>query len=385
MDVRFFNRTTHIFDAELDDKGRLHGLGAVHNEELLPIPLKKEFSMEACRKWMDARKIPEDRIGLAAARRSFGSVVDRRHYMLSLSDQYWVQYRETETWEKLNFFHNRYNEDFGRVFFRPWTVNPDDLTSETPDHTTNGVLKKRWIQDSKTLKSSLIKMGHPAAHQDAMNEVLSGMTLSILGIIPFVRYDLVIDGLQYCSCCENFVTDDMEFVPASHVFLMEARDKTAEDRKTHLLRMIHTYAPLIETPEEYIDDLILSDYCTLNNDRHLGNFGFLRSAVDGKIRSFAPVFDSGSSFFGNGNRGNSASDIFTEEQIEESVSRAVKKHADRILQVMDPANLIDLLEEYPIYGEDLKKKVAQMIGERYNRIRNKAEKALSEKRLKGGE
>ena len=35
----------------------------------------------------------------------------------------------------------------GLLFFEPWKVDPKNIQYETPDATTGGVLRKRWIQD----------------------------------------------------------------------------------------------------------------------------------------------------------------------------------------------------------------------------------------------
>ena len=371
MNVKVYNREVPIFEMEIDDRGRVMSVGKILKKELMPLPLMNDFSPESVRKWLDGRKIPEDRLGLMEARRAFGKIVDYHRCMFSLSDQYWIQYKETEKWEKKNFFTNAYNQDFGRIFFRPWTVNPDDLKQETPDHTTNGVLKKRWVQDRKTKESSLIKMGDRSAHQDALSEVLSSMTLERLGLIPFVRYELIIDGLQYCSKCVNFIDEKSEFVPASQLFHMEKRDREKDDRRAHFLRMIKKYAPQIKDAEGYLDRMMFCDYCTLNNDRHLGNFGFIRSAVNGKIQRFAPIFDSGSSFFGNGNKNGEQSRIFSDEQIRNAVSSVLKSQYGKISKNLKEKDLVELVENYPVFSEQEKKEVVNAITSVYNDLRAK--------------
>lgn len=52
----------------------------------------------------------------------------------------------------------------------------------------------------------------------------------------------------------------------------------------------------VEECEEWLAHTITVDIIMLNNDRHLGNIGFIHSPSDGKLR-FAPLYDHGSALF----------------------------------------------------------------------------------------
>ena len=117
--------------------------------------------------------------------------------------------------------------------------------------------------------------------------------LGKMNIIPFVEYELVIEGLRLCSKCRNFVDEDTEFVPASHIYYKKPR-KATDTIYAHLMKMCRCYG--IKDAEDYVDAMIAADHILGNDDRHLGNFGFIRDVETAGITGFAPLFDSGSSY-----------------------------------------------------------------------------------------
>ena len=167
------------------------------NQHLLPIKLQGEgaLTLETINEWLSRRRMPEDREGLKRAREWFPGFENYKN-LFSLTDQYWFRYKKSETWDALNFFTNPYPQEQGKIFFEPWAVK-EVSSVQTPDLTTNGVLKKRWIQD-KDLNSWLIKAGSVMYHQEPLSEVLASMMLKKLNIIPYVEYDLITHGLQFC-------------------------------------------------------------------------------------------------------------------------------------------------------------------------------------------
>jgi hypothetical protein len=91
------------------------------------------------------------------------------------------------------------------------------------------------------------------------------------------------EAVCYCAC-DNFIDSNSEFVPMQS--MLEAKGIQA------------AYAQVKEMYGNYgyvLDMMLIVDYIVLNIDRHLGNFGFVRSASTGRILRPAPIFDSGSS------------------------------------------------------------------------------------------
>ena len=164
--------------------------------------------------------------------------------------------------------------------------------------------------------------------------------LKKLDIIPYVDYELIVDGLRLCSMCRNFVTENTEFVPAAHIYYKKKRLIT-ESKYEHLLRMCAAYG--IANASVFIDAMIAADHIIGNDDRHLGNFGFLRDVETAEIIGFAPLFDSGSSYgVINGTVGTSK--LFYDQE-----KRAIKKHIRKIAleKFTDHKEAYCLIDTYP--------------------------------------
>lgn len=292
--VLCYNKTHPIFTCDLEENGTITKLYELIDEKHLPINMQDGgFNLEEVNKWAYLRRIPEKREGLSSARTSFRGF-ENYHNMFSLSDQYWFQHTQKESWKRLNFFTNSYQNETGKIFFEPWDVDTKQLKLNTPDLTTNGVLRKRWIQQENGI-SYLIKAGSRAYNQSPIAEVLTTMFLERLNIIPFVEYRLVVDGLMMCSICKNFIDADTEFVPLTHIYYKTERKKD-ESIYEHIVKQSMAYGLNEESVRHYLNSMIAADTVIHNTDRHLTNFGYIRDVESGRILGFAPLFDSGSAF-----------------------------------------------------------------------------------------
>ena len=292
MAAVLMNKNTPILEVTVE-KGTITSFGKVLANDLMPVSLQDGFDLEKLNQWFGKRRIPEKREGLKQARLLAHGFDEDRNYF-SLSDQYWVKQSPRDSWRKLNFFTNRYSQEIGNLFFEPWNADLTKIKEPSPDRTTNGVLRKKWVQDEEG-NSWLIKAGSVIYHQEPLSEVLASIMLQKMDILPFVPYELVVEGMRFCSKCRNFVTADTEFVSASELFRRKPR-KNGVSVYDHLLHMCEDYQ--IENAKEYLDRMIIVDHVLCNPDRHLGNFGFLRDANNGKILGFAPLFDCGSAYWG---------------------------------------------------------------------------------------
>ena len=347
-----YNKNTPVADIEIDncEVKKIHDC---MNVPYLPISLQKEPpSPQTLTEWLEKRRIPKSREGLKQAREKFPGFEAYRH-MFSLGDQYWFRYSTEETWESLNFFTNRYSEDVGRLFFTPWEVELDTAFTETPDLMTNGALRKRWKQDADGT-SWLIKAGSRRLNQEPISEVLATMLLKRLDVIPFVEYELVVEGMRLCSKCKNFVTAETEFVPAIHVYQTKLRKK-GETVYTHLLRMCDLYE--VDGAKDFIDCMIAVDRILGNKDRHLGNFGFIRDVNTLKILGFAPLFDSGYAFVQN--QGEQRMPVFEEEEGLEAL-KGLLPHIN-IDAFLDHKDMFSLIDVYPEISSGEKQVIKEKI------------------------
>lgn len=164
-----YNKRKPLVELEIE-RTKVTQIYRVLDEVCLPIVLQDRLTTNTINDWLSKRIIPEKRDGMTEIRSRFSGFANFNN-MFSLSDQYWFQFNEDETWDKLNFFTNSYAEDFGKMFFSPWEVREENLSLSTPDITTNGVLRKRWIREENG-ESYLIKAGSKFYHQEPLSEVL---------------------------------------------------------------------------------------------------------------------------------------------------------------------------------------------------------------------
>lgn len=263
------------------------------NPELLPICLKNECTMEQLNKWLESRNMPNNREGLAEVVADFGDKWQINKNFASLNDHYWIKKR-SETWKRINFFSNIYSKDIGDIFFTPWTVNKR-IDSFSPDLTTNGLLKKRWLQNADKT-SSLVKAASIATKQEPLNEVLVSVLVEQLGIecVKSAGYDFHIEGTTMCSISNNFITLDTELVPAHYIYYTEKREESESIYK-HLLKMCELYD--IPNAEDFINWVIFIDNITGNEDRNLSNIAFLMDVNTRKFIGPSPLFDCGNAYW----------------------------------------------------------------------------------------
>lgn len=357
-----YNRKKPIAAVEMEN-GIVKKVCDVINREYAPVLLRKQFTAETLNSWIGKRRMPAGREGLSDVSsrfrffRSYPEFVSHGS-MFSLSDQYWFCFdRQSQTWESGNYFTNPYSEDVGRAFFTPWEYPGDHAFAASPDLMTNGLLCKRWTRGEDGA-SYLIKAGSRPLHQEPISEVLASIMLRKLNILPFVEYELVVEGMRLCSKCRNFVTGNTEFVPASHIYF-QGQQHPGESVYGCLLRMCKVFG--INDAKKYIDKMIVADLIIGNEDRHLGNFGFIRDVKTQKF-SFAPLFDSGYSFV-PGSRVPNEQDrkkiIFNEKE----KTAALMHNLDCVDldKLEDHDEMFDLIDVYPELDDEQRRYIKKKI------------------------
>jgi hypothetical protein len=296
-----------VADLQIDEEtGNISKLFDVHDKRHLPLGIH-EYSTGIDRKalndWWIGRSIPASRDGIRDALETLGiystALLLTKCYGLSLSDQYWICPKDSGLqWESVNFFHNGFSKDIGEILFGHEPNDPAQICLMSPDNTSDGWLRKKWIiADGKRY---LMKGGSGVFSQEPFNEVIASAVMRRLKI-PHVTYKLTFDNGKHrpYSLCENFITPDTELVPAGRV--REALKKDNRDSSlTHLLRCCETLG--IPGVRAALDQMLVLDYIISNEDRHYNNFGFIRNADTLEWLGAAPVFDSGTSLWYNTQR-----------------------------------------------------------------------------------
>jgi hypothetical protein len=203
---------------------------------------------------------------------------------LSLSDQYWIRPSEDIRWKDVNFFTNDFSEDIGNLLI---TGKWDGGSFDSPDNTSDGVLRKRWkiIEGGRCLlKGSYSTVGIPQAQP--FREVFASRIAKLLFDEGCVVDYWLIENDYFYSACKNFINEDTEYVSFNQI--NHAYKKPNHQSSFSFIQDFYGES------KEQLDLLIILDYIVLNEDRHYGNFGLIRDTNTGKFIKPAPVFDTGS-------------------------------------------------------------------------------------------
>jgi hypothetical protein len=299
------HKNNPVVEMEIDSaSGYIAKLREVFEPRRLPIGVgidKGIIDRKALNDWWTGRSIPASRAGLNNALMSIGisspTLLLEKCYGLSLTDQYWICPKGSGlTWETVNFFHNGFSKDMGEILFGQEPPDPDRISLVSPDNTSDGWLRKKWIiADGKRY---LMKGGSGVYQQEPFNEAIASAIMRRLGI-THITYTLSVDSGKPYSLCENFITPETELIPAWRVLHTQKKPNHVSPRD-HFLSCCETLG--IPCVKDALGRMLTADYIICNEDRHWNNFGLIRNADTLEWLGFAPVFDSGTSLWYNTNR-----------------------------------------------------------------------------------
>jgi len=301
MQYTLMHKNIEVLDLNIDDVGQITEIFKIHDERHVPIGINIEgttVNLLNLVNWWKSRGIPANRDELISYFENLHSIspeiLQKISYGLSLTDQYWINpVLHKFKWEEVNFFNNPFSNDVGDMLFDNKDININDADFISPDTSLNGYLKKRWTLNRD--RRILIKAGSKPYLQEPFNEVICTKILEKMKI-NHVPYNLnIINDKPYCLC-ETFITSDTEFIPASHI-LNSIRKVHEDSRYEHFLRCCDNLG--ITNYISDLDKMITFDFIVVNEDRHFGNFGFIRNANSLEWISFCPLFDNGCSFWYN--------------------------------------------------------------------------------------
>ena len=154
MDYTLMHKNIPVVDMKIDDVTHtIVKLQDAYDTRHLPPGIniyKTGIDRGALNEWLIGRSIPASRDGINEALETIGVHSPRylieKCYGLSLSDQYWICPKDSGLkWSEINFFQNDFSKDIGEILFGH---EPDDFTRVSlmsPDNTTDGWLRKKWI------------------------------------------------------------------------------------------------------------------------------------------------------------------------------------------------------------------------------------------------
>ena len=82
-----YNKKTPILMFEEDESGQIILVEGVGHDDLLPICLRNDVSLDAFLMWMKKRKIPKTREGLGKVCHLYGDILNKDQNLFSLTDQ----------------------------------------------------------------------------------------------------------------------------------------------------------------------------------------------------------------------------------------------------------------------------------------------------------
>lgn len=133
----------------------------------------------------------------------------------------------------------------------------------------------------------------------------------------------------------------------------------------------------IDGAEDYINKMVYCDYVIGNNDRHLGNFGFIRDANTAEIIGFAPLFDSGSAFQTKSNQKKEQIVYFSEENKKEAIKYVEKKYKNKLPKKLVCSTMERIINTYPTLDSDQREQLVKLIHNANARVKKITEKEIS--------
>ena len=302
MNYTIMHKNNPVADVEINEPAvAIVAIGTVHDALRVPLGVKSMkggIALDGLNDWLKGRSIPAGRAGIkdlyARLGRESTEYLILKCYALSLSDHYWLRpIGSAINWSDVNFFENDFSRDVGEMLFGREPADRKRINLMSPDNTSEGWLKKKWIIAGG--KRKLVKGGSEPWRQEPFNEVIASMIMRRL-VISHVPYTLTFDGGEPLCLCDNFLSVETELISAWKVFHSQKMKDSATEF-THFLRCCDSLGIVGVRPE--IDKMLALDYLIANEDRHLNNFGFIRNADTLEWAGFAPLFDSGTSLWHN--------------------------------------------------------------------------------------
>lgn len=213
-------------------------------------------------------------------------------HALGINDCLWVKSKDScLDWEHVNLYHNAFSDVAQKTAFDSGLfglqLSPTDIVS--PEFTSEGSCPKCWvIEDGKIVLYKAGLSGASNLGKEPYSEYLSSAIVK-QSFDNSIDYDLEIYNGKLCSKCELFTNENEGFVPFS---------KYLDANQGYTIKRILDLCTEMGYEKE-CRDMFLIDSIIFNQDRHVGNFGFIVDNDTFQIKRFAPLFDYNISMLGH--------------------------------------------------------------------------------------
>lgn len=270
------------------------------NKSILPYPLRHQLDNKHLLNWINQRKAPKNR---QFVNQIMSAIEDSRNplkyvdisHALSLNDAYWITNDAfSAKWQDFNLYDHPFDEVLAYVAFTGYTEKIQGVVT-SPELTSSGMLKKCWSnrKDGIYLLKGDDFIPRPDKRNQATMEFYAAQVAEKMGF-EHISYDLEEfhhrNGDKEIVCkCKLFTSENVGFINAYEYFLakgFDAQDANLEDLSSQA-KMASLYG------ETAYQDMMVFDSLICNQDRHLGNFGYLVNNNTGEFIRPAPIFDNG--------------------------------------------------------------------------------------------
>ena len=299
MKCILMNKNTEVLVSEyLENLGVFSKIYEIKNIDYAPLIINKnkEDIIKLLNDWFKGRGIPlwRDKLDLLLHRLNISApseLLDKA-FGLSLSDQYWLKpYNLDICYDDINFFDNdfEYTEFMEASLSKNSKIITNDKSLRTPNNTTDGMLKKAWIIENGT--RYLLKGGYKNELLQPFNEVLASEICARLGF-NHVEYSIDTYKDIVVSKCPCFINKDTELITCHQIRSDMKRHNDINDYEEYI-KVLENHG--IKDARIKLENMFILDFLTMNEDRHLNNFGIIRDINTLKWIDVAPIFDNGQS------------------------------------------------------------------------------------------
>ena len=261
------------------------------NEKLFPLDC--EIDNASLFKWLKNRTIPANRAYAQnfLARNGLNEK-DTEGIIsiskgLSLNDVYWVVDSEFDgKFDDYNLYDNRFSRVLSLIAFTGYGSYVGTTFRSSPEFTTGGMLAKCWRRENgKIILYKAGTEGFANSGLEPYSEFYAYQIAEKMGLRA-VEYGLSKWKGKLCSTCELFNDKSVSFVSAGKLI-----------KSGGIYAVLDYYRSLGKELYDDLIDMFVFDAVVYNEDRHMGNFGFLVDNRTNKIIRTAPLYDHGLSLF----------------------------------------------------------------------------------------
>ncbi|MCF0229106.1 MAG: HipA domain-containing protein [Parasporobacterium sp.] len=204
-------------------------------------------------------------------------------HCLGLNDTLWVKEADSSlTWKSVSLYTNDFSDVMEKTAFgnglNGIEISSTDLTS--PEFVSPGSFAKCWKREKDGIylykTTGSLSQGYEPYSEFFASQIAEKFAL------PTVKYELTRFNGRICTRCRMFTSEDVGLVSFAGVF-----DIT---KKRYNIPAIIEECDKMGFGDE-IRQMYLLDCLILNQDRHLGNIGFLFDNNTFEITGLSPVYD----------------------------------------------------------------------------------------------